>query len=154
MKTNIKTYIALHIFLMIYSTAGILSKLASGEKFMSLPFVLFYVGEIIILAFYAIGWQQFIKRMPLSVAYANKAVTVVWGCIWGVLFFQEHLSAGKIIGAVIVLAGVALYGYADGKMNSGEASAASLADSAISKTTDQESSSERMKEEAGKADKG
>lgn len=115
MKSNIKLYIALHIFLMIYTSAGILSKLAAGEKFMSLPFVLFYAGEIVILAFYAIGWQQFIKRMPLSVAYANKAVTVVWGCVWGVLFFQEQLTAGKVIGALIVLAGVALYGYADGK---------------------------------------
>ena len=77
--------------------------------------MLLYGAEILILAFYAIGWQQFIKRMPLSAAYANKAVTVVWGCIWGVVFFQEQLSVGKIIGAVLVLAGIALYGYADGK---------------------------------------
>ena len=53
--------------------------------------------------------------MPLSVAYANKAVTVVWGCIWGMLIFHEHLTAGRIVGAMLVLAGVALYGYADGK---------------------------------------
>ena len=115
MKPTPKLYIALHIFLMIYTSAGILSKLAAGEKFMSLPFILFYAGEIVILAFYAIGWQQFIKQMPLSVAYANKAVTVVWGCIWGILFFQEQLTVGKAIGALIVLTGVALYGYADGK---------------------------------------
>ena len=117
MRANIKLYIALHIFLMIYSSAGVLSKLAAGQGFLSLPFILFYVGEILILAFYAIGWQQFIKRMPLSVAYANKAVTVVWGCVWGVVIFQEHLTVGKVIGALIVLVGVALYGYADEKNN-------------------------------------
>ena len=115
MKTNLKTYLALHIFLMIYSTGGIVSKLAAGEAFLSRPFIILYGIEILILAFYAIGWQQFVKRMPLSVVYANKAVTVIWGCIWGVLIFHEHLTVGKVAGALLVLGGVALYGIADGK---------------------------------------
>ena len=58
---------------------------------------------------YAIGWQQVIKRLPLTMAYANRAVTIVWGIIWGLLFFNEKLNVGKIIGAVIVIAGVLLY---------------------------------------------
>lgn len=115
MASNVKTSIALHLFLMVYSVGGIVSKLAAGKEFLSLPFLFLYGAEILILAFYAFGWQQFIKRMPLSVAYANKAVTVIWGCLWGVLFFHEHLSAGKVIGALLVLIGVALYGCADGK---------------------------------------
>ncbi len=115
MASNVKTSIALHLFLMVYSVGGIVSKLAAGKEFLSLPFLFLYGAEILILAFYAFGWQQFIKRMPLSVAYANKAVTVIWGCLWGVLFFNEHLSAGKVIGALLVLIGVALYGCADGK---------------------------------------
>ena len=115
MKDKSKIYIALHLFLMIYSTGGIISKLAGRHAFFSFTFILLYALEILILAFYAIGWQQFIKRMPLSVAYANKAVTVVWGCIWGVLIFHEQLTPGKVIGALLVLCGIALYGYADGK---------------------------------------
>lgn len=114
MNKRAKLYLSLHLFLMLYSTGGIISKLAAGHAFLSLPFILLYGVEILILAFYAIGWQQFIKRMPLSVAYANKAVTVVWGCVWGVLVFHEHLSVGKVIGGLLVLCGVALYGYADG----------------------------------------
>ena len=115
MKAKAILYVALHLFLMVYATSGLISKLAAGEEFLSLPFILLYGTEILLLAFYAIGWQQFIKRMPLSVAYANKAVTVVWGCIWGMLIFHEHLTVGRIVGAMLVLAGVALYGYADGK---------------------------------------
>lgn len=115
MKSNGKLYLTLHLFLMIYSTSGIVSKLAAREKFMSLPFILLYGLEILILAFYAVGWQQFVKRMLLSVAYANKAVTVIWGCIWGVLIFHEQLTVGKVAGALLVLGGVALYGIADGK---------------------------------------
>ena len=111
---KIRLYLALHIFLMIYATSRIFSKLAAGKPFMSLPFILLYGMQIFLLAFYAIGWQQFIKRMPLSVAYANKAVSVIWGCVWGLLIFHEHLTAGKIIGGILVLIGIAIYGYAEG----------------------------------------
>ena len=35
------------------------------------------------LVVYAVGWQQVIKHLPLTTAYANKAVTVVWGILLG-----------------------------------------------------------------------
>ena len=120
MNGKAKIYIALHLFLMVYSTGGIISKLAANQDFLSPAFILLYALEILILAFYAFGWQQFIKRMPLSVAYANKAVTVVWGCIWGMLVFQERLSVGKVVGGLMVLCGIALYGYADGQTASAD----------------------------------
>ncbi len=119
MRENKTTYIFLHLLLMVYSTSGILSKLASGKTFLGWPFLLLYGGVIVLLGVYALGWQQVLKRVPLSVAYANKAVTVVWGCVWGVLVFREHLSPGKLIGGVLVLAGIALYGWADGKAAKG-----------------------------------
>lgn len=115
MSKDLKTYFFLHLLLMVYSTNGILSKLAAGKTFLSWPFLLLYGGVIVLLVVYALGWQQVLKRVPLSVAYANKAVTVVWGCVWGVLVFREHLSPGKVIGGVLVLAGIALYGWADGR---------------------------------------
>ena len=118
MNSTAKKYFLLHIILLLYSTGGIFSKLAAGEKFLSVPFILLYGIQILILLVYAFGWQQVLKVMPLSTAYANKAVTIVWGGLWGVLFFYEKLSAGKIVGCLIVLAGVALYGYADGKKRS------------------------------------
>jgi drug/metabolite transporter (DMT)-like permease len=115
MNKNLKTFLFLHLLLMVYSTSGVFSKLAAGKAFLSWPFLLLYGGVIVLLGVYALGWQQVLKRVPLSVAYANKAVTVVWGCVWGVLVFREHLSPGKLIGGVLVLAGIALYGWADGK---------------------------------------
>ena len=114
-KKTFARYLLLHLFLMLYSTCGIAGKLAAGQPFLSPPFLLLYGLELLILGLYAIGWQQFLKRMPLSVAYANKAVTVVWGCVWGVAVFHEQLTPGKIAGGVLVLLGVVLYGYADGK---------------------------------------
>ena len=109
MSKNTKTILALNILLMFFSLGGIFSKLASKQSFLSLEFILCYGALLFIMFVYAIGWQQVIKRLPLTMAYANRAITIVWGIIWGLLFFNEKLNVGKIIGAVIVIAGVLLY---------------------------------------------
>ena len=109
MNKNTKTILALNVLLMFFSLGGIFSKLASKQPFLSLKFILCYGALLFIMFLYAIGWQQVIKRLPLTMAYANRAVTIVWGIIWGLLFFNEKLNVGKIIGAVIVIAGVLLY---------------------------------------------
>lgn len=110
---RVKTLVLLHIMLMIYSMSGICSKLAAGQKFLSMKFCLYYGLIILLLGFYAIGWQQIIKRMPLTAAFANKAVTVVWGIIWGFVFFKEPITPGKVVGAVLVIAGIVMYALAD-----------------------------------------
>lgn len=109
MNKNTKTILALNVLLMFFSLGGIFSKLASKQPFLSLKFILCYGALLFIMFVYAIGWQQVIKRLPLTMAYANRAITIVWGIIWGLLFFNEKLNVGKIIGAVIVIAGVLLY---------------------------------------------
>lgn len=114
---KIKTMFLLHLMLMIYSMSGICSKLAAGEPFLSLKFCLYYGIIIALLGFYAIGWQQIIKRMPLTTAFANKAVTVVWGLVWGVAFFHEEITVGKVIGAVLVVLGVVIFAKSDEEKN-------------------------------------
>ena len=83
-------------------------------------------GMIALLGVYAIGWQQVIKLLPLTYAYANKAVTVLWGIVWGVLLFHEQVSPLKLLGALIVLAGVVLFSLAErgerGEKDEGDAS--------------------------------
>ena len=109
------TLILLHIMLMIYSLSGVCSKMAGAETGITFRFCLFYAVIIGLLGFYAVGWQQIIKRIPLTTAYANKAVTVAWGLVWGLLFFQERITAGKIIGALLVIGGVILFAVSDRK---------------------------------------
>lgn len=113
--SHMKTIIILHIILAIYSTSTIFSKLASKQEFLSAKFCVYYALIIILLGLYAIGWQQIIKRLPLTTAFANKAVTVVWGIIWGFLFFREPITLGKIIGALMVVGGIIMYAIADGE---------------------------------------
>lgn len=118
MKTHARSLLGLHLLLALYSVSNIFSKLASEQDFLSWQFVVYYGMVLVILAVYAIGWQQTIKRMPLTTAYANKAVTVVWGIVFGVLLFGESITAPKVIGAALIVAGVVWFGIEDGRCQS------------------------------------
>lgn len=137
-----KTYLALHGMLVLYSFSGICGKLAAQFDFLSVGFIACYAGMICILGIYAIGWQQVIKRMPLTLAYANRAVTVVWGIVWGLLLFSEPLNPFKLIGALVVLAGVALFAYADAE-DDGVVDEAPLADGSLLNEMDDIKAGER-----------
>ena len=100
--------IILHIILALFSISGIFSKLAASEEMLSVKWIVYYGAVLAFLFVYAIAWQQIIKKMPIVTAYANKAVMVIWGIIWGFVFFSEAITIQKIIGAIIIIAGVYL----------------------------------------------
>lgn len=112
-KHNRKALFLLQLLLMVYSLSTLCSKMAAGVPFLSIKFCFYYGMLFLFLGIYAIGWQQVIKYLPLTTAYASKAVTVVWGIIWGAVFFHEQISPGKLLGAAIVIAGVVLYVLSD-----------------------------------------
>lgn len=107
-KGYIKTILMLHLLLLVYSLLGIFSKLAGQETFLSIRFFIYYFIVILNLGVYAICWQQIIKRLPLVAAFANKSITIVWGILWGFLFFHEKITINKIIGAFIIIVGIIL----------------------------------------------
>lgn len=109
MKGRAKDYLLLHGMLLVYSFCAVCSKLAAGYPFLSLGFCICYGTELLLLAGYAVGWQQILKRLPLTAAYSHKGVTLFWGLLWGVLFFSEDVTPKKLIGIALVLTGILLY---------------------------------------------
>lgn len=103
-----KNYIFLHVLLFFFSFCAVFSKLASKNEFLSFKFCLFYAIGLLILGIYAILWQQILKKFDLTTAFFNRAITVVWGLLWGILFFNETITVNMIIGAIVVLIGVGL----------------------------------------------
>lgn len=101
-----KNFLALHILLMFYATGSIFSKLAANSDFMSTKYVFYYCMVLLILVIYAFFWQKILKTIPLNVAMANKAATVIWGMVFGVVFFNETINIFNIIGAVIIMLGI------------------------------------------------
>ena len=104
--SNTRYYILLQLLMLLMSFGGVASKTAANERFLSLKWCMLYGVLLLILGVYAIFWQQILKHIMLSRAYACKAVMVVWGMIWGAVFFHEQLTATNIIGGVLVIAGV------------------------------------------------
>ena len=115
MSSRVKALVGLHLLLLLFSMSAIFSKAAAGAEFMSLEFIALYGATLFLLFIYALGWQQVIKRLPLTVAFANKAVAIIWGIIWGVLFFGEQVSIMSACGAALVILGVIMFSIADGK---------------------------------------
>lgn len=90
----------------IYSISSVVSKLASNYETFSPAFILLYGVDVLVLGIYALLWQQVIKRFELSIAYANKAVTLLWALVWGIFLFHETITLWKIAGILLVMLGI------------------------------------------------
>lgn len=95
----------LQAIIVIYTLAGVSGKFASASGFLSINFIFFYGLEILVLAIYAVLWQQIIKKFELSIAYANRSIALLWSMIWAVVFFGEYVSLKNIIGVLVVIIG-------------------------------------------------
>lgn len=104
-KIRLKDILMLQAVIVIYTLSGVSAKFASASGFLSVKFLLFYGIEIGILGVYALLWQQIIKKFDLSIAYANRAMALLWSMVWAALFFHETITIQNIIGVVIVLVG-------------------------------------------------
>lgn len=100
------TFILMHFGFLIYSLYSLFGKFASSYDFLSFNFCFIYCVLILILFIYAIIWQQVLKVFELSIATANKAMTIIWGIIWSFLFFNEEITPKKIIATLIIISGI------------------------------------------------
>lgn len=107
-KNSIRDFCFLQLILFAFSFSSVFAKIASGYAFLSKGFILSYGVSIFIIFMYAIAWQLMLKKFELTIAFSSKAVTVIWGLIWGVIFFNEEISIKKIIGGIIIIVGIIL----------------------------------------------
>ena len=103
-----KYFLLLHLGVLIYSLSVVFSKYAAGTPFFSPSFFLFYGLSLAMLAIYAIVWQQALKGLLLSTAYANRALAMVWSIVFGIILFGETVTVRHLIGVLVILCGVIL----------------------------------------------
>ena len=100
----------LHGSVLLFSLTGVLSKSAalSTTAYGLLDGrTLLLLGMMgLLCAVYALLWQQSLKALDMNVAYAHRSVYHVWSLLWAVLFFQERLTPGNLIGAGLIVAGL------------------------------------------------
>ncbi len=102
-KTKLKDICILQIVIAIYTLSTVCAKFASGQEFMSFQFILYYGIEMMILGVYAIIWQQLLKKFDVSIAYANKAMGLLWSIVWAILIFNDTITIKNVIGVLIVI---------------------------------------------------
>jgi len=102
---SLKNIILLQAVIVIYTISGVMSKEASKSQGSLTRFLFFFGMEFVILAVYAVLWQQIIKRFELSVAYANRSMAVVWSMVWAVVFFHDTITIQNIVGVLLVVVG-------------------------------------------------
>ena len=106
-KSNnlIKNIVILQAIIGVYTLSTVAAKYASNQEFFSIGFIVCYGIEIFILGIYAILWQQIIKKFEISVAYANRAMALLWSILWALVFFHEEITIKNVIGVIIVIIG-------------------------------------------------
>lgn len=108
MNNKITSILFMHFAFLVYCIYPLLGKFATRYELFSIPFLGLYCVVFGVLFVYAILWQQVLKHFPLTTAIANKSVTIIWGMVFGLLFFKEAVSPKMIIGAVLILSGIFL----------------------------------------------
>lgn len=109
------SYIVLIIAIAIYSLVGVMTRCASMYPFLSWQYLSFVVGAVGILGVYAILWQQLIQRFDISLAYMFKGLGVVFALLICHYVFDEVITTHNIIGAIIIIAGITLFAWADAR---------------------------------------
>ena len=115
MNKKIISFIILQIALFVLSIGAICSKMAGRQEFLSNRFIMYYGLLLLILLIYAIIWQQVLKNLSLTVAYASKGVGIIYGMMWGALVFKETITWNMILGAILVLTGVYFFIFSEMK---------------------------------------
>lgn len=96
----------MHFGFLFYTLYAVLGKLAAKEIFLSKHFIILYSIVFLLMAFYALIWQQVLKTIPLSIGIANKSITIVWGMIFGKFIFNDQIKINNILGALLILSGI------------------------------------------------
>ena len=103
-----KLIVLLQLSVLFFSLSSVFEKLAARYAILSWPWILFYGGALCVMGVYAIFWQQFLKRVPLTTAYANRAMSMLWSMLFGVLIFNETITWNMLLGVFVIAFGIYL----------------------------------------------
>lgn len=109
MKISLRQILFLIGVNLVYACTSIFTKMASRKEMLSWPYLLWIAGTVGVMGVYAILWQQVIKRMPIATAYMFKGTSLIFGLLFAYLLFGEQITLYNIIGAAIIITGIAIY---------------------------------------------
>jgi len=90
----------------VFSLCSVFLKSGSRYPFLSKTFSLHYAGGILCVLFFAIIWQQVLRKYDLIIAYAWRGTLFLWTFLWAVLLFGETVTWNNVIGAIVIVCGI------------------------------------------------
>lgn len=96
------------IAFLVYSGTSIFSKKTSTCKFLSVSYLLYFIGVIVSMGVYAILWQKILSFMPLNKAFLFKSVTLIMVLLISYFVFNETITTNNLIGASFVITGLVI----------------------------------------------
>ena len=109
MFRSFRVYAALIGVNLIYACTSIFPKMASRQEMLSWPYLLWIAGAVGVMGIYALLWQQVLKRIELSTAYMFKGTGLIFGLLIAWALLGEQITSNNIIGAAIIIIGIALF---------------------------------------------
>jgi drug/metabolite transporter (DMT)-like permease len=107
-KSKLLSYVLLYIGYFLYSIVLVLAKFAGEYPLFSFNALLLYFFAFCFLGVFAILYQQVLKGLPLTVAYANRVITIPLGIMWGYILFSEEIRLNFLLGIIMVICGVVI----------------------------------------------
>ncbi len=104
-RISLKQLLLLQGVVIIYTISTVMAKFSSAGETLG-RFLIFFGLELFFLGIYALFWQQLIKRFPLSLAYANRAMALLWSALWARIIFGEEIGIRQLAGIGLVIVGI------------------------------------------------
>lgn len=102
-------YSSLVMVNLLYACVSIFTRSAVGYDFLSWQYILWFIGAVVVMGVYAICWQQILQKIELSTAYMFKGMSIVFVMLLAYIFFDEAITWNNLLGAAIIILGIALY---------------------------------------------
>lgn len=66
-------------------------------------------GAVATMGLYALLWQQALRRVPVATAYVFRGTALLFVLLISHFLFGEPVTARNLIGAGLIVGGIALY---------------------------------------------
>lgn len=110
-KLTILSIVSLVAINLLYACVSIFTKYASQQEFMSWNYMVGLIGAVGVMGFYAVLWQQILKRIELSMSYMFKGTSLIFVMLLAYVLFDEQITWNNIIGAIIIISGIVLFAH-------------------------------------------
>lgn len=106
---NALRYCSLVAVNLLYASVMLFTRSAAEYDFISWQYILWFIGAVVVMGVYAVCWQQILRRTELSMAYMFKGMSIVFVMLLAYIFFDEAITWNNLLGAAIIILGIALY---------------------------------------------